>query len=117
MAQFREILYDFQNFAYRISNLVSGSNYLKLFVCALQTLALQVQVASQRHSPCISQSHRLSVPDAASHPHEASVMPCVIVLSVLKLVTLASCCYGDFTGLKLFHMIASLNRIRTCPCP
>ena len=48
--------------------------YLKVLVWCLQTLALQLQVPSQRHSPCISQSHRLSVPDAASQPHDASVI-------------------------------------------
>jgi hypothetical protein len=53
---------------------VQQSTYLKFFVWDLQTLDLQVQEELQRHSPCISQSHRLSVPDVASHPHDASVM-------------------------------------------
>jgi hypothetical protein len=58
------------------------STQLKFFVWALQTLDLQVHEELQRHSPCISQSHRLSVPDVASHPHDASVM----FLLLLKMI-------------------------------
>ena len=60
--------------------------YLKFFVCSLQTLDLHVQVALQRHSPCISQSHILSVPDEASHPHDESVIFCIVVANALKIV-------------------------------
>ena len=57
---------------------------MKVLVCVLQTSALQEQVASQRHSPCISQSQRLSVPDVAAQPHDASVISVEISYMVLK---------------------------------
>ncbi|MDC8453007.1 MAG: hypothetical protein LV477_08880 [Candidatus Nitrosotalea sp.] len=40
----------------------------------MQTDALQVQLASQRHEPCISQSHSALFSLDASHPHAASVI-------------------------------------------
>lgn len=42
--------------------------------CSLHTDALQLQLPSQRHEPCISQSHSVLFSADESHPHAASVI-------------------------------------------
>ena len=53
---------------------------------SLQIDALHAQVPSQRHEPCISQSHSEPISAEAAHPHAAS--------SVVEAVGGGVCCCG-----------------------